>query len=308
MNFKQLRYFLAVAEEGSFSAASRRVRIAQPALSGHIAALEDELGVKLFERSNRGVRTTSQGRRLAEHARNILRQLDNARSDVSGDSADPGGEVMIAIPYTAAYLLAGEVNERVEREFPRITLKLFEGLSHSAGDIMGTGKVDLGVVPNAEEIDNLEVQPLFLEDLYLVGKWDGSGPRDGEIDFADLTNYPLALGSRLWNLRRTIEHTALSTGVQLNIRYEVPGTESLISMIKQGLCCTITNWAGVQRHLQVDELFALKIVNPQMQRTISLAWPKDRPMTDAVEGVRRILRDVLLEKVSSGEWRAEPLE
>lgn len=307
MNFKQLRYFLAVAEEGSFSAASRQVRIAQPALSGHIATLEDELGVKLFERSNRGVRTTSQGRRLAEHARNILRQMENARSDVSGDTSDPGGEVMIAIPFTAAYLLAGEVIARVEQAFPRITLKIFEGLSHSAGDIMGSGKVDLGVVPNAAEIDNLDAQPLFLEDLYLVGKWDGSGPLEGEVAFADLTQYPLGLGSRLWNLRRTIEQTALSAGVQLHIRYEVPGTESLISMIKQGLCCTITNWAGVQRHLRHDEFFALKIVSPQMQRTIALAWPKDRPMTDAVEGVRAILREVLLEKVRNGEWRAELL-
>jgi len=307
MNFRQLSYFLAVVEEKGFSAASRRLNIAQPALSGHIAALEQELGVKLLERSNKGVRTTSAGRRLAEHARNILRQIDTAKSDVSGGSSDPGGEVAIALPFTAARVIAGPIARRVEERYPRVSLKIFEGFSYESGNIMASGKVDLGVVPNAAEIENLDAELLFYENLYLIGRWDGKQPRESDISFADLPKYPLAMGPKGWSLRRTLEHAALDAGIQLNIQYETPGAGTMSSMINEGLCYSVINWVSIQHDWDRRELMAWRIVNPNLQRTIALVWPKDRPMTEAVEGVRSIVRDVVMESVHKGEWRAEML-
>ena len=78
MDIKQLRYFIAIAEEGSLSAAAQRVNVAQPSLSQHVLSLERELDVKLLERSSRGVSLTQSGEVLLSHAREITNALHNA--------------------------------------------------------------------------------------------------------------------------------------------------------------------------------------------------------------------------------------
>ncbi|MEZ5729622.1 MAG: LysR family transcriptional regulator [Burkholderiaceae bacterium] len=189
MNSRQLRYFREVLNCRSFSAAARSLHVAQPALSGHVAALEQELGVRLFERTNKGVVPTSAGLRLGQHVETILRQMEIARHDVAG-AGDPSGEVLLALPLTAAHLIAGRLMRRVEASLPRVTVRIIEGLSFQSGDVMSSGRGDLGLVPNAAEIANLEAVPLFMENLYLVGPWSGGGARLGEIPFDEVAEVP----------------------------------------------------------------------------------------------------------------------
>ncbi|MFW6027309.1 MAG: LysR family transcriptional regulator [bacterium] len=95
MELKQIRYFIAVADSGSFSAGARRAFVTQPTLSAAIAALEAELGVALFERRARGSVLTPEGRRVLEHARNILREAETIR--VAGKPAAGGRPLKIGL-------------------------------------------------------------------------------------------------------------------------------------------------------------------------------------------------------------------
>lgn len=304
MNSRQLQYFDAVLREKGFSAASRRLNVAQPALSGHIASLEAELGVKLFERTNKGVTPTSAGIRLGQHAEAILRQIDAASADVSGGEDSPSGEVMVALPLTAAYLLAAPMYERVARDLPRVNLRIVEGLSFESGDIMSSGRGDLGLVPNASDLPNLESVTLFRENLYLVGKWDGSSPRIGEVPLSKLPDYPLIQTHKRVVLRRAIEELAASHGIRLNTKFEITGLHVLYSLLEAGLGYGIMNWALLGSRWEMNVLAAWKIVEPEATRSISLTWPQNRPMTDAVRAVRRILVEVLREVVDDGRWPA----
>ena len=78
MDLRQLRYFIAILEQGSFSKASQYLHVAQPALSHHVRQMEDDLGVELMVRGPRGVTPTQAGERLLHHARLIMRQVDAA--------------------------------------------------------------------------------------------------------------------------------------------------------------------------------------------------------------------------------------
>ncbi|MCD1634929.1 LysR family transcriptional regulator [Martelella mediterranea] len=307
MNSRQLQYFDAVLREGGFSAASRALHIAQPALSGHIAALEAELGLKLFERTNKGVTPTSAGIRLGEHAQSILRQIDSARLEMIGNDDSPSGEVLVALPLTAAYLLAAPMHQKVSMELPRIKLRIVEGLSFESGDVMSSGRGDLGLVPNAADIPNLEAMSLFQENLYLVGKWDGVSPRLGEIPLAKLPDFPLIQTQKRVVLRRAIEELAAAEGITLNTAYEITGLHVLYSLLEGGLGYTVMNWALIGSRWDLDRLAAWKIVDPEAKRTISLTWPKNRPMTAAVKAVRKVLIGVLRDVVADGRWPATPM-
>lgn len=307
MNSRQLRYFQEVLLRGGFSAAARSLHIAQPALSSHVADLESELGVKLLERTNRGVVPTSAGRRLGQHADAILRQIEMAKSDVSGGGQDPSGEVLLALPLTAAGMLAGRLTRRVQVAFPKIHLEIIEGLSFATGDVMSSGRGDLALLPNAADVANLEVVPLFWENLYLVGRWDGKRERRGEVEFRSLAQYPLALPGHRVQMRRSIEEAAVLNGIALDVRYPSAGVNTMFSMIEEGLCHTIVNWPLIQPTWAHERLQAHKIVSPEIRRMISLAWPKGRPITDAVVAVRGVLVQLLREVVRSGDWPAEAL-
>src|SRR5580698_11072835 len=108
MEFHQLRYVCAIADTGNFSRAAERCQVAQPSLSQQVLKLEEDLGVKLFDRLGRSIRLTEAGRAFIPHARAILEQMDVARSSVAEKHADLRGSVTVGvIPTIAPYLMPG---------------------------------------------------------------------------------------------------------------------------------------------------------------------------------------------------------
>src|SRR6202021_72206 len=106
MEFHQLRYVCAIADTGNFSRAAERCKIAQPSLSQQILKLEEELGVKLFDRLGRSIRLTEAGRIFIPQARSILEQMELARASAVNKNADMHGSVAVGvIPTIAPYIM-----------------------------------------------------------------------------------------------------------------------------------------------------------------------------------------------------------
>ena len=129
MELRQLRYFLGVCEAGSLLKASAQLHIAQPALGQQIAALEEELGVRLFVRSTRGMALTPEGRVFLEHARVVLTDADRARQAVRASTTEPHGQVVLGLPTTVALAATVPIVQACRARYPRIQLQVIEAYS-----------------------------------------------------------------------------------------------------------------------------------------------------------------------------------
>ena len=126
MEVHQLRYFIAVAEEASFSRAAARLHVAQPSLSQQIKKLEEECGHSLFDRMPRRVLLTQAGQRLLPFARQVLADLANARASVAEPTGEITGHVVLGVIPTIAPFVLPSFLTQIRAAHPRLTLKLVE--------------------------------------------------------------------------------------------------------------------------------------------------------------------------------------
>ena len=166
MEIHQLRYFCKVADLGSFTRAASACFVAQPSLSQQIIKLEAELGSPLFERLARRVILTDAGQRLRPIAAQILRLVDEARSEVVGDSE--AGRLAVASPPTVVpYFLTGVLKTFADAH-PRVQVEVSEDVTSAIIQRIHDCEVDLAVLPLPIEGTDFEVEPLFEEELFLL--------------------------------------------------------------------------------------------------------------------------------------------
>ncbi|WP_161867969.1 LysR family transcriptional regulator [Pseudomonas yangonensis] len=305
MTLKQLRYLIAIAEAGSFSAAARRAYIAQPALSRQISLLESELEMQLLERQHDGVALTDAGRRLYEVSRSVVQKLDSVKDELASTRGNPIGHVSISIPATVSALLLPEIIRRAEAKFPSINLTICDGLTREGGQSIELGKVDFGVLPNAEELEHVVAEPIFTEDLYWVGP--GSPAESGTpISLAQAAATRLVMAPKAMHLRRRIEQAAMEAGVTLNVVFEQQSAPGVASLVKHGLAATICNWPPLAELF--ESTAARLIVEPRITRTVSIAHSAHRPLSFAASCMRDLVRGLLLEMASDGRWRGSLIE
>lgn len=307
MKLIQLKYFLKVAELGSVSAAARGLFIAQPALSHQMASLEKDLGVGLFVRSAKGVQLTPAGEKLVHHARLILRQVEIARADVISDEISPRGEVSVVIDASKAYTLIPLLLRECERRFPEVQLKILDAMSVVAAQHIADGKVDLGFIPNAADLSDVQVMPVYRESLYLVGKEVAKGRAERTILFEQLADYPLVAPSRPHNIRMRIEQAALEARRPLNIRYEQDTGLILRCLMNNGIANAIIPRDVMNAELQRGELDALRIIKPSIDRIHSLVRLDSRPHTSACRALEALIIELIQTLCEDGTLDGEVL-
>ena len=148
MDFTHLRYFREIARHGSMTAASRELRVSQPTLTVAIQKLEAQLETSLFHRDRRGVRLTSTGRALLDHAREVFSLLEQAEERVRGLEEEDVGQFVIGCPEVlGAYFLPEFMADFLE-QYPRITLSLWNGPSLEVHQAVIRREVQFGLVVN----------------------------------------------------------------------------------------------------------------------------------------------------------------
>src|SRR4051812_23933907 len=165
MEFRQLEYFVAVAETGSFTRAAQRCEVAQPSLSQQVIKLEGRLGVKLFDRLPRRVVLTDAGQRFLDKAKHLLASAaDVVRSVTDGEDANPIRLAVGAIPTMAPYLLPGSLGSFIASH-PSAELTVQEGFTAHVTAAVLAGELDLAVVALPVRDERLLYETIVTESL-----------------------------------------------------------------------------------------------------------------------------------------------
>ena len=166
---RKLRYFVTVAQLGSFSEAARRLHIAQPALSRHVRDIEESLGVALLVRDARGVKLTEEGEQLLAHALDVLHRLESLPRLVGSRSAKITGRVSIGLPTSASAVLSAPLLRAAIERYPSVRIHLIESLSGYLQEWIEAGRIDLAILFDAQAAPGVHLEPILVEDMWLVG-------------------------------------------------------------------------------------------------------------------------------------------
>jgi LysR family nitrogen assimilation transcriptional regulator len=305
MELKQLGFFLGVAESGSFSKAAVRLSVAQPILSRQIKLLEEELGVELLYRNGRGVVLSEAGKMLETYAHNIVNLVEQAQSEIGTLRSMPQGRVAIAMPPSIGWMLTGPLVLRCREAFPNIILHLVEGFSGHVAEWLSTGQIDIGIVYQAPRRPTLATEPLFSDDLILLGPVSDPASLGGEaIDTARLADVPVILPARPHGLRVLIDNEMEKLGLALRVEFEVDAMPSTLSLVERGVGYTVLSEGAVKHLLAAGRIRRWALTNPSLRRELLLATSTQRPMSVATRLITRLIRDEVQTILRDGDSRA----
>lgn len=302
MDMRQLRYFLQIAEVGSFSKASEILHVAQPSLSQHVRALEEELGVQLLSRHARGAAPTEFGLMLCEHARTILREVELAKQVVRTAAENPAGEVMIGLPTSACRGITTLLADAVRIRHPNISLHIVEAMSGSLDEWIQSGRLNVALLYDHNAFDNIVTTEILKESLYLFvsPEFAHLGP---EITFDQASQLPLVLPSRSNVLRSVVEQLASRAGMPLNVTITCDSLAGIIELVKHGRA-TIYPTFSMLDEIRRQELIAIPIIDPVPSWRMSIVLSKRTSNVRAAEAVAVELYQVVRKLVQEGSWNA----
>lgn len=273
MDLRVLKYFLAVADCGSFSAAAKAVFIAQPALSRHVSALENSLGVRLFERQPRGVRLTMAGLVVYESAHRMLAESQWMQSQLHHPVGAEETLVIFGTSPTLSRVLVPGIFERCQRAASGIRLTVKENFTKGLIEDLDRSNVDIAILTNPDSAvySRLTLRPLLEEPFVLVTQ---AGRRVGRtVSLSRLERIPLLMTSFHHQI---VEPQLAPLRVRLNIHSLIDSLDSIRELVMKGRWSALLP-VSVMAPLNGNGKFTVSEVSGvQLHRRLSVATRADQ--------------------------------
>lgn len=293
MDLRQIRYFLALYEEGSITRAARRLNVVQPAVSMQIRRLEDDYGVDLFTRTGQGLEPTAFATRLYELCCRVEADVEQVEAHLSQVKGRLSGSLAIGVPPSLAQSLLAEILAAYHGRYPDVALEVHEGYSASLAEWLGSGQIELAVMTARDPNQTIETRPVLTEELVLV-----SGPGLGvelgaETPAHDLADLPLVLPTLRNTLRSFIETELKRSGVTVTPALEVDSLATVLGLVESGGWATIVPRLTVAGGAASRNLRISRIVEPALARELVVAHKRSRVPTPPAEAFVELLRQRL---------------
>lgn len=293
MNFRRLQCFVKIVDVGSMTQAADLLHVAQPALSQQILALESEVRQQLLVRTKRGVTPTAAGTVLYRHAQLILRQVEQARTEMKAAGQGLSGAVSVGLaPGTAAADLAVPLLRQVRERHPGVVLYLNEAYGTTLSELIMTGRMDLAVLyGGTTAVHGLAFQLLLLEPLFLVGP--ATMDRPGEtVPLSGIAEVDLVL-PRPYNIVRKMVNDACSgSGLVPHVVAEIESDGTLTAVIAEGLGATILPESMARRVVTTTGGWRARLVEPSIEAPLALCQSDHLPLSEPAQAVKDVLVDL----------------
>lgn len=291
VSLKQIRYFIAAADSGQISQAAVELSVSQSAVTAAIQQLEASLGVRLFDRNPGGVALTVEGSRFLLHARNVMATVEEAMRVTRATHTTVDGPVRVGVTYTVAGYFLPRHHARFARNFPNVTLDLYEASRTVIEQALLDGALDIAVllVSNLENHDRLSSETLMRSRRRLWLPAEHPLLRAASVGLADVARHPYVMLT-VDEAGQTAGRYWARTEHRPNVVFRTSSVEAVRSMVAAGMGVTILSdmvyrpWSlegqRIETRVLADEI-------PSMD--VGFAWLADRPMSPATRAFHDFL-------------------
>ena len=285
MKLRQLEIFVAVARARNMTRAAETLFIEQPAVTRQLQGLEEELGIKLFEKSRSGLDLTPAGERLLQRAISLLDQVDRIHGDIAAIAEEPTGPLCVGTIPSLGNLVLSEAAQRFAKSFPKVSLRLVQEISDDLQTSIVNDRVDIGVISEPVSRTGIDVAPFLEEPLCIFGPVRAAKRLDDPM--ALLRTGRFVLPSRAYAIRRAIEHYCAQSGIAMASTIEADAIPLVKRMVQAGTGFGISPYSAVYHEVREKKLAAVPLKGLRTKRLI--AARTGRQLSLAAQEMRRCL-------------------
>lgn len=287
---RQLQYVVAIADTRSFRQAAERCRVAQPSLSAQLAQLEEQLGLRLFDRGRGGVVPTREGEQILPSCRELLRNADDLQR-LTAQVGDPfAGPLRLGIIPTISPYLLPQIAPTLHSAFPRLNFLWTEAKTADCVRALQAGELDAAILAAEADLEDLESLDLGRDEFYLVAaKTHALGKRSGPVELTALRGQEILLlteGHCLGDQTLDVCHRARATDMSLR------GTSltTLVQTVAQGTAITLLPELAIATECRGSGFRVRPFRKPIPYRSIVLVWRRRSSFLRLSEALAPLMR------------------
>jgi LysR family carnitine catabolism transcriptional activator len=301
ITIRQMRAAVAVARNGSFGGAAAALHISQPALTVQMRELEQDLGLRLFDRGARGAEPTRIGGEVVETFARLLRELDTVLAGARETASRRAGLVRLAVlPSIGTTLLPATLTE-LRRTSPGIRVQVHDAVAGRIQRLVRDGVVELGICPDIDPDPSLVTAPLFADALVAVLPRRHALARRAGVTLAALVAEPLILTDPESSVRALFDRACAARGIAVSAAYEATYISTVLALVRAGLGVGVLPASSVEAGGDPG-LVARPVTDADLGRRIVLVRRAGRSISPAAEA----FVEALAAAASPGPARVRP--
>ncbi len=296
MNSKQLQYAVVLARVRNFSLAAEELGITQPAFSKQIIALENQLGIKLFERGTSPILLTAAGEFFVEKAKRLLFEQETLLRTMEGYKNGDNGKLTIGIaPFRSLYVMPQLVRD-IKKKFPQVNISLQEYGLEQLEKGLREGLYDFAIMNLPVDDPNFEVIPLEADSLVLavpegMVKLIKSVKESGKVGLADCEDLPFVVVGQNQEMRKLFDRLCVKAGVEPEIFVEVTGVTTAREMVRAGLAATLLPRQFMQSETEHSSVVLFELEQDEYVRQPAVVMMRNQYVSKYAEFAIKLLKE-----------------
>jgi LysR family transcriptional regulator, low CO2-responsive transcriptional regulator len=286
MDFDQLNTFLEVARQSSFSRAAERCFRSQPAISAQIRALEEEIGVRLFDRSGGKVSLTAAGKVFLAYAESAMEERRKIIATLGDMDRVPRGQIVVGANEGSCLHVLPEVFSDFKEQYPKVNVSINRMERGRILEAVIANAVDFGVVSMPIDDNRLKVVVIHRDELVLITAPDHllakTRPSSGATTLEDISQYPLLL-PKVGRTRETIEEAFQKRRLKPQVSMELDSSELLKRFVAAGVGVGFIARSNVRSDVKAKVLAELRVADANIARDLALVYRKDKELSRAAQ-------------------------